>query len=287
MSVWGDDVTIVKPEVEKLLPLADGIHKGVSFERYVALDRVSKTLLHTVYEYSPAHAQVAKEESNFMKVGTAVHCAVLEPDEFRARFTRGPDDRRGNRWKDFVAEYGDGALVAEDYDNALALRDAIRHNPYVKKLTGAGAYREITACSTDPETGLKCRMRADAFVPGDGILCDLKTTTDARPQAFVRTVRTFGYHLQEAHYTKTWRDAGGTAAAFFFIVVEPEPPYALKIYELDPDAAAEGEAIRAKAMLTVAECMKTGVWPGYPEEPEQISFKTWDYKETVPLGGIE
>mgnify|MGYP000172587460 CR=1 FL=1 len=285
MNLW--DNTAPANEVERVAILKDGIHRDQPFSTYVKLDRVSKTLLHEVYDRSPAHAMVAKEESNAMKVGTAVHCAVLEPDLFRDRFKRGPEDRRGLRWKAFTDEYGEGALTAGDYDLALELRDAIRHNEYVKKLTGAGAYREITACSTDPETGLKCRMRADAYVPGDGILCDLKTTNDARPEHFRRTVKQFGYHLQEAHYSKTWRDAGGDTAAFFFVVVEPQPPYAVKIYELDPDTAAEGEAIRRKAMATVAECYETGVWPGYSEAPEPIGLGKWDYKETVPMGGIE
>lgn len=300
-DIWGDN-TIEADDADKveiLRPLADGIHRDIPFERYVALDRVSKTLLQTVYTRSPAHALVAKEESNLMKIGTAVHCAVLEPDEFRARFHRGPEDKRGNRWKAVVAEYGDGALTDAEYDNALALRDAIRHNPYVKKLTGHGAYREITACSTDPETGLLCRMRADAHVPGDGILCDLKTTNDARAFAFRKTVRNFGYHLQEAHYSKTWADAGGDSAAFLFVVVEPEPPYAVKIYELDADTIAEGEAIRAKSMRIVEECMRTGEWPlssgegwasefkVYSAEPEVIGIGKYDYQETVPLGSVE
>lgn len=284
-SVWGDSTAEAKVDIFR--PLPDGIHRDIPFPTYLAQDRVSKTFISAVHDYSPAHALVAKEESNAMALGTAIHCVVLEPDAFRARFHRGPEDRRGLRWKHLKDEWGEGLLTADQYDLCLLLRDAIKDNPYIKKLTGSGAYREITACSTDPETGLQCRSRADAYIPGDSIMCDLKTTNDARKAAFKRTVKRFGYHVGEAHYTKTWLDAGGAPLnAFVFVVVEPEPPFALKIYELDADAVAEGEAIRAKTMLTIAECKASGVWPGYPEEPEVIGLDKWDFEETVPMGGV-
>jgi hypothetical protein len=282
---WDDEDTAVAV-VERHKPLADGIHENIPFDRYLKEDRVSKTLLWDIYSRSPAHARIGKEESNAMKVGTATHCVLLEPDNFRLRFVRGPDDRRGNRWKDalaMAASDGRELLTSEEYDNALMMRDAIKDNPYIKKLTGNGAYREITACATDPVTGLKTRMRADGYVPGDGIIVDVKTTKDARLMPFTRSVVDYGYHLQEAHYTKTWADAGGKSVAFIFAVVEPFAPYAIKIYELDGDAVAEGEAIRERAMATWAECLASGVFPAYPQEPETLSLRKSDYNLTVPV----
>lgn len=293
MSIWGDSTAAAPTReehrvVEKLRVLADGIHKDIPFAEYLAQDRVSKSLLWTCYDKSPAHARVTKEETKQMALGTAVHCVILEPDEFTTRFVRGPENRRGGRWLRMVEEHGDGLLVEKDYDTCIALRDAIRHNPYVKKLTGAGAYREITACATDPVTGLPTRMRADAYVPGDNILIDLKTTTDARPEFFRRQVRQFGYHMGEAHYKKTWIDAGGeTPQAFIHLVVEPEAPFAIKIYDFGPDTFAEGEAIRQKTMERLVPLWGQKDWPGYDEAPEVVEIGKWDYKETVPMGGVE
>jgi exodeoxyribonuclease VIII len=284
MSSWDDEDTA--PVVERHVPLTNGIHRDVSFDRYLKEDRVSKTLLWDIHDRSPAHARIGKEESNAMKVGTATHCVMLEPDHFRLRFVRGPDDRRGNRWKDALAMAAADErelLTAAEYDAAIEMRDAIKDNPYIRKLTGNGAFREITACANDPETGLPTRMRADAYVPGDGILIDLKTTRDARPVQFTRAVREYGYHLQEAHYTKTWANAGGSSVAFIFAVVEPFAPFAIKIYELDADAIAEGEAIRQRAMATWAECLVTGVFPAYPQEPETLSLRKFDFQLTVPV----
>lgn len=270
--------------VEKIPVYADGIHYKVPFDHYLAQDRVSKTGLWDIYERSPAHALVAKEESNAMRNGAAIHCAVLEPDEFTSRFVRGAENRRGNRWLNLVEEHGaDNVLTYEEYDNALALRDAIRHDKYVKLLTGPLAHREVSAFATDPVTGLKTRMRADGYVPGHAMMQDLKTTTDARAIPFRQKVRAFGYHLQEAHYKKTWKDAGAEVKYFVFIVVEPKPPFAFKIYDLGPDTIAEGEEIRRIAMEKWKSCVDSGKWPGYETDPEILDLGKYDFKETVPL----
>lgn len=287
MSDWDDDEVDVVEAVERFEPLPDGIHKNVAFDHYLKEDRVSKTRLWKTYNFSPAHALIEEEESDAMKKGSATHCVVLEPDSFRARYLRGPDDRKGNKWKDAVAtakEHGMEVLTSSDFDNMLMLREAIRHDPYIKKLTGNGAFREISAFATDPETGLAIKARADAYVPGDGIVVELKTTTDARPRQFINRVKDLGYHMGEAHYSHTWRLAGGDPIGFIFIALETAPPYALKIYELKPDEVAEGEAIRAKAMATWAECVRNGRWPAYDTRPEALGFRSkYDFVETVPI----
>lgn len=279
-----DIVTLPADRVEKHAPLADGIHKDVAFDRYLKEDRVSKSGLWTAYNKSPAHARVEKKTTAAMVRGSVTHCVLLEPDMFPKRYKRGPADRRGNKWKLMLEEYGEYLLTESDYDNAASLRDAIKDNPFIRRLTGNGVFREITACATDPATGLKIKARADAYVPGDGIIVELKTTADARPESFLRVVKDFGYHMGEAHYSHTWTLAGGVnLKAFVFVALEPEPPYAVKIYELDADAVAEGEAIRQKAMETWARCVETNDWPAYAQEPEVIALRKFDYRETVPV----
>lgn len=284
---WDDSAAPIIPveTVEKIPVFGVGVHFHIPFEHYLAQDRASKTTLWTLYDRSPAHARVVKEQTNAMQNGQVIHCAVLEPDEFRSRFVRGAENRRGKRWLELVEEHGEGALTYEQYDNALALRDAVKDHPYIKKLTGPSAYREVSAFAVDPITGLPTKARLDGYLPGDGVGNDLKISADARYDWFIKQVRTLGYHMGEAHYTKVWRDAGADLKAFVHIVVEPEPPYAVKIYDLDPDTIAEGEAIRAKAMERWAHCVETGVWPGYDEKPvvETIGLRKYDYKETVPL----
>jgi exodeoxyribonuclease VIII len=260
-----------------------GIVHGMPFADYLAGPEVSKSSLWTLHSRSPAHARVEKEASNAMQLGTAIHCAILEPDFFTERFHRGPDDRRGNKWKEAQEECGDRLLTSGDYDDALAVRDAVSSHPVIRRLTGAGTVREVSAFGTDPITGLAIRTRPDAFAPGIGLMADLKTTTDARASEFARRVGQLGYHAGEAIYTDTWRAAGGELDAFVFIVVEPKPPYAAQVFELSPDAVEEGRVIIRKALDAWARCVEAGAWPAYPTDVQPLDLRKWDYRETQPL----
>ncbi len=117
-----------------------------------------------------------------MDLGTAVHIAALEPDRFHLDLIRGPEDRRGNKWKDAVEEgaaYGKLVLTAGDFDKALRMGDAARKIPVVKQLADTQLLAEPSAFWTDAETGIECRCRPDIYCPAFEIMADLKTTTDA------------------------------------------------------------------------------------------------------------
>jgi exodeoxyribonuclease VIII len=263
-----------------LSPERVGVVHDLPFADYLATPSVSKSSLWTAHTKSPAHARVVKEESNAMALGTAVHCAILEPDAFTSAFTRGPEDRRGNRWKEAVDEHGDGLLTAGDYDAALAIRDALRSSEAIRRITGAGSMREVSGFWRDAETGLACRCRPDAYVRSIGLMADVKTTTDVREHQFRRRVEDFGYHAQEAFYTDGWRACGMEVEAFVFIAVETAPPYAHAIYELAPAAGEEGRAAMRAALDVWAQCTESGVWPAYPPGVRPLDISKFAYRLT-------
>lgn len=281
----------------------DGIVPGESFEAYLASSwrppgasadaalepRVSKSSLWTAHTRSPRHARVEKEESNAMKLGTAIHCAILEPDQLTVRFVRGPEDRRGNKWKDFVEgceKAGKLPLTEADYDAGLLIRDRLQKEPLIKRIAGAGTQREISCYYTDPETGLKCRARPDAYVADMNLIVDLKSTTDARLDPFGRVFGALGYHVQAAKYPRGWQLATGADVepAFLFVALERAEPFEFVIYEPDADTIAEGRVILRKALDQWARCVETGEWPGYERKPQIFSMRKWDFRETQPIG---
>lgn len=282
---------------------ADGIVPGESFEAYLASSwrpdgapadadpqqRVSKSALWTAHTRSPAHARVEKEESNAMKLGTAIHCAILEPDELTVRFKRGPEDRRGNKWKDFVEaceKAGASALTEADYDAALIIRDRMQKEPLIRRIAGVGTQREISCYYTDPETGLKCRARPDAYVADMHTIVDVKSTTDARPDPFGRVFGSLGYHVQAAKYARGWQLAtdAGEEPAFLFVALERADPFEFIIYEPDADTFQEGRVVLRKALDQWARCVETGEWPGYERKPQVFSMRKYDFRETQPIG---
>lgn len=247
----------------------------------------SKSYLWNLYTKTPAHAELAvKETTVAMEIGTAVHTAVLEPHRFEASVIRGPDDRRGNKWKDAVEEaaaYDRVLLTAGDYDRVQRMAEAARKLPIVRQLC-EGAVREASAFWIDEATGVECRCRPDIYHPGLQLMADLKTTADASRETWRRSAANFGYHAQEAFYTDGWTAAGGgDVDGFVFIVIESEFPHLSAAYELTPADAAEGRAAMRKALAEYKACRDSGVFPGYPEVVQELSLPAWAYRETRPL----
>jgi hypothetical protein len=100
---------------------------------------------------------------------------------------------------------------------------------------------------------------------------DLKTTTDASPAAFARSVATFRYHVQASHYLSGLHGA----ERFVFIAVEKTAPYAVAVYELDAAAMAAGDELRQRDMRMIADCRATGEWPGYSDDCQTLSLPKW------------
>lgn len=262
-----------------------GIYPGISNDDYHAGPGISKSSLWTIYSQTPAHYRFGeREQKPEFDFGTAVHTAILEPETFEDRVFRGPADRRGNNWKDAQAEatnLGKMLLTGPDYDAVLTIRDAVHADIWVNGIIAAKASLiEQSAFAIDPATGVLVKCRPDLHRPDLGVMIDVKTSASASPDQFARAVVNYGYHAQEAHYSDTWRAAGGSVDAFAFIVVEKKPPFAFAVYELPPSIVEEGRAIIRKSLAVYEECARTDTWPGYPTGVQELSFQRWSYRET-------
>ena len=193
------------------------------------------------------------------------------------------DDARATH----AAAVGDRAIVsAEEMAQAEAIRDAVMAHPAAGKLLAPCAgVAELSAYWRDPETGVLCRCRPD-FWRHDGIVVDLKTARDAGPEGFSRSILGWRYHAQAAFYldgiTRA-RAAGGidmpAPRAFVFVGVEKTAPYAVGVYTLDTQSIAIGRREYREDLDTYAECMGSGVWPGYGDKIQPISLPEWRLRQ--------
>lgn len=266
-----------------------GVHPSIPNDDYHSGPGVSKSGLWSIHTKSPAHFKFApREEKNHFAIGEAGHIAVLEPDTFEARVMKGPADRRGNAWKDAQAEANnsDRLLLTEgDYDKALLIRDVIHANALVSAIIrSAHSQIEHSAYWVDEETGVLCRCRPDLYRPDLGLMLDLKTTTDAHPDAFARSVVNYGYHSQEAFYADGLRALGQPVAGVLFLAVEKTDPFVFGLYELPPSIVAEGREIMRKSLDVYRACEQADHWPGYCDGVRELSFKRWAYQHTEFAG---
>lgn len=209
--------------------------RNLSNANYHAHPAISSSDVKAVAGKSLAHwkGKVWKDSSAFA-LGSAVHALVLEPE--KNLVLRGPEDRRGNKWKEaqLAADLDGQILLTEgDYDLAQAIAAPVISHEVVKAWIADPSFvAEASFFATDPQTGVKIKCRPDGYLPDAGIVFDIKTTRDASPDGFPREIRNYNYDLQAAFYLRCLRAAGHNAHTFIFVAVEKEAPYAVGLHAL-------------------------------------------------------
>lgn len=259
-----------------------GVYNDIPAVKYHAAPGISKSALDQSAK-SPAHYQAwlkeKPEQTPAMRIGTLAHLATFQPDLYARSVAMAPIvDRRTKDgkaiWQQFQSENEGRELVTVDEQQMLtALSGAVRRHPLIGKLLNKGD-SEVSVFSKDTPTGLVTKCRFDWINPEDGVFLDLKTTEDASPTGFARSIGNFRYHIQDAHYTQLGRDHG-MDFKFIFVAVEKHPPYAVAIYVLDEATRIQAEAIRRQQLETLASCETFQSWPAYSTEIQTLSLKQW------------
>jgi hypothetical protein len=257
-------------------------------ETYHASPGVSNTML-SALKRSPAHCWALHldparppqpEPTAAMRAGTLAHCAILEPDKLLQRYIGKPPGhdgrtKEGKAWS--AAHAGLEAVSYDEFAAAAQQRHAVLAVPELAHALRTGA-AEVSAFWTDERTGLACRARFDwlhMLPDGRAIVLDLKTTPDAGPTEFGRSVWTFGYHRQAAHYSAGLQASGVEVAAFLFAVVSNAYPFIAVPYLLDDEATRKGADEVRELLDLFAQCQRSKQWPAYGNGVQVLSLPPW------------
>jgi len=214
-----------------------------------------------------------QESTAAMDLGTAFHCAILEPDEYKDRFSVLPKGFK-KVGKDNVALYdaiidaGLMPITASDHEGVMAMADAMRANKMTSYLLNIPYTVEQSIFAE--VNGVKCKCRPDLLIMPDtdplypdGLIVDMKSAKDASPDGFGKQAWDLGYHIQSAFYRHVFHAKHGRLPRFVFGAVESKYPHLTKYHE-DPDDLAEYAAeIVTEALMLYKQCLRTGIWPGY------------------------
>jgi exodeoxyribonuclease VIII len=246
---------------------------------------ISKSGLHVIQEQSPAHFRYAepRDRSRAMEIGSALHCAVLQPDLFAARYLclRDTKARTASEYKSACKDWpggGEFVLTGPEADHISGMQSVLYSDPNTRTLLESDGYREASLFVTDPDTGCMLRVRFDLLTT-DGQILDLKKTRDCRPRAFMAAITSYGYDMQAAFYLHAGKLAG-LAESFTFLAIEESMPHARKLYLPDADVMQRGAVRFREALETYAQCIRTDFWPCYPSQPEYIGLPGWALDET-------
>lgn len=236
---------------------------------------------------SPAHYKAYLSQSRTatpaMEFGSAFHCALLEPDKFTRTYVVAPKfDRRtkdGKAAAEAFATKNAGKTTIDPDDNALLgqMVNAVRSHAVAGSLLRRAERTEI-ACIWKDALGInrKSLLDAVAFLNTDlTTIYDLKTTQDASPAEFARSIGKFRYHWQAAYYTEALTAVGYKPKHFCFVAVEKAPPYGVAVYRLGDESIKAAAAQMRPLLRQFAECQQADKWPCYGDQVLEIEAPKW------------
>lgn len=195
-------------------------------------------------------------------------------------------------WSDVLAEWqqnnpGRIVLTPEQWEQLHAMAAAVHAHPAAGALlTSVPGEAEKSVYWRDSTTGVLCRCRPDWW-RDDNVIVDLKTTEDASPEGFAKSIANWRYDVQAAYYLDGIQQATRKRPkAFVFIAVEKKPPYGVGVYVLDSDSLELGRAQYQHDLRVYAECVRTGEWPGYGDKIQTISLPAWHANKNAHLVGV-
>jgi exodeoxyribonuclease VIII len=271
------------------MSLTEGIHEKIAPNIYRADTAVSRSdllLMSPPARYKWEKAATKEEASTkALDFGQAFHTMMIEPELFDTRHVLStyPDFRskEAREWRDTVTAQGKTIITKDDRERLLGMGASARaHSSYRQIMSGAR--HEVTAVGRHAGTGLMLKARPDV-VPIGNALVDFKSARDASPAGFGKAVWDFKYFQQAPHYLDVWNDATTKderkREEFLFFVVESEAPYLCSVYVTPHELIEYGRKLNNAALYTLAHCLKTNSWPGYPQEIDEFELPGWAKKE--------
>ena len=231
------------------------------------------------------------EESNAFRLGSAVHCAILEESTFADRYAVKPEcDRRTTAGKAAFAEWsalnlGKTFISAEELVQVIAMREAVAAHPIACDLLKTGTpettWRVPQAnalgalqCRTDWFNAEGCEVSA-----GAPYVVDIKTVESLDSDAFrnfERAAFSYGYHRQAGFYLPLINELHSKPVAqMYYVAVEKVEPFGCAVYRLSDEAVARGQDENIEDLIRLKRCYESGVWPNIEPVVHELGLPKW------------
>lgn len=231
-------------------------HPGCGYPKYFQSRPLSASAIKSYlsspeeFAYNRFDEDFERTESASARAGTDFHMAVLEPDEYAKKYRTITLDRRTKAGKEAYAEMVEGGYEIRsqaETEATMKLRERFLANPKARALVDRCEFREKEIIFDHEEfPDLKMVSRIDAFtiqstpmVEPYGV--DIKTVKSADESEIARSAAFGRWDVQEAVYrAAVLAGYGVTLSKFYFIVVERDPPYRIRVRVLGRDERISG-----------------------------------------------
>lgn len=288
-----------------------GVYRGVPMADYHDWNAASNSRLGKLMR-SPAHCKAAidevSEDTAALAFGRAAHTAILEPDQFDYRYMEAEQcssqTKKGDRckkmgttvlhdghqvcsthWLTHADQLGQQEILSPaDWNHCLGMREAVHGIERAHNMLAGLEDVEVSVRWDDKETGVACKARWDGVADfAGGCILDFKTTIDASPREFERSIFKYGYHRQGAMYLEAADAHGIPAKHYVIIATEKVPPYGTCLYRLTEGAIAVGADQIRNLLGQYHDCLEDDDWYGYSEEVQDIGLPSWAWNQMEEL----
>ena len=279
----------------RIPPPDPGVYRNVPMEVYNAWDCARSSTLSKLAggELTPHEIRTAPDDPTSAKgMGNALHVAVWEPQLYKSNVTIWTETktRKAKACQEAIAQLEDGHYLITG-DEAWAVGEmmlALKRSKRCQAYLNAVDERELSVVFwleiVDPASGetirLLCKVRLDGWIfrtRAGGIITDLKSTRNAKPDDFTWSIKKFGYHHQGAVYLEGARFAAQVLdvpapTTHVLLAVQNEPTFRAKPYRLTEAAIETAWSQLPAAVATMARCYETNEWPDIPDTTDDIGL---------------
>lgn len=272
--------------------LRNCIVESLPAQAYHSDEAVGSSLSRKLQSTTPMHAKEMLETpmaSLAMAAGSALHAAMLEPENDLAQAVVSPDvDKRTKAGKEEYATFAalnEGRCIitpdqAQQVDGMIA---ACNRDWRIKHCLSSCKKREVSVFGEIG--GYPAKARLDAW-NGHGMVCDLKSTRDLACD-FEKSIANFGYGMQAAWYRAVLRSAMESSGrmlpddfSFVFLVVESVAPFGTAVYRMSDEVMDCYSERLPELQKLWWKCVAENKYPGWPQDDVvDIGLPHWALKK--------
>lgn len=263
---------------------------SVLFEDYKAIRKMNaSTLVHGVKSMRRLKRFLDGDEvseTDAMRLGTAIHCAVLEPEKFAGQYAVMPNysqdpenvTDKGVRSFSSVTKYvktkqeewrcinGDKTELTEfEYATCQRVVASVKEIPHVIELLDS-CEKEVTVEGVI--CGVECKGRIDFF---GSVIGDLKTTQSVETQAFSRVFFNLEYGFKLAFYRELVRQSRGDLPVVV-LAVETSGDFDRCLYRVPSELLDYSMDQVNVTLMKYRQCLDSGIWPGVDNGFDAVDF---------------
>jgi len=254
------------------------IVKGMSMSDYRANLGLSQSTIKRAIKSIRHYLTPFGEPSPSMALGTALHTEILTPWE-RDYIVAPVCDRRKKEgkaiWANFQAEAEGKAIITQEQNTALGLMvQAVKGCFSASQILSAIDKKDREVSAFGGYRGLAVKGRADAIIESTCI--DVKTTADASPEAFSKSIFYYGYDIQFALYNYLF-----DCDTDVIIAVENQAPFCCETYYLGDETLELGRKRLDICIDRIIEYQQTEEIKSYTDgkEPVELNAPRWAFFE--------